>query len=132
MQLHTEWKKPAALFLSFLFVVSSLASTLYAHNCSCATTTVSFSAKKNVCTHCKPSNDCCKEKACFIKISSRYFATQASELSLSKSILPASSFVAVNNLLNLGRINEQNFYRSDILPPFSSVPLFILDRSILI
>lgn len=131
--LHTEWKKPAALLLSFLFLFSSFGLTLYARDCSCPITTFSFAAKNKCgCTYSKPGNDCCKEMACFIKIKSKYFATQAPDPNLSKYMFSPSSFVVIDDFLYSNIAKQQSFSRFDNSRPLLPVQLFIFDRSILI
>lgn len=133
MQRYRGWRKPVALLLIVLFLFSSAGVTLYAHACTCKGSSVSFSPeKKCCCTHSKAAGDCCKDTALVLKIKGKYQPADGLGWALSKADL-AGSPVAVSGILLQARLPEmQAFYRSNNSPPFLPVPLFLLDRSILI
>lgn len=130
---YHEWKKPVALLLGVIFLFSSLGLTLYAHNCPFKGSSISFSPEKKCCcsSDSKTSDNCCKNKAHQIKIKGKYCPAKGLEIKAVDFTVFSVQLILFDSL-QVGLVQKQSFHYSDPSPPSTDVPIFILDRSILI
>jgi hypothetical protein len=126
-------KKASVIFLSLLFLLSTVGLTINTHFCSMlnkSETTVF--TKKSCCAGKEEKGGCCHNETKIIKITDNYSPSQSINLSPSFSFLAIPQFAS--NLLDVFTFNNTRTFYLNIRPPLlhQGVSLSVLYRSILI
>ena len=126
-------KKVSAIFLSFLFLLSTIGLTINTHYCPMLNKSeTSIFTKKSCCEGKEEKGGCCKNETKIVKITDNYSPSQSVNLAPSFSFLTIP--ISANNLFDLTTFNNGHSFYLNIRPPLlhQGVSLPVLFRSILI
>lgn len=126
-------KKASAIFLSLLFLTSTIGLTINTHYCPMLNKSEVFLfTKKSCCEGKEEKGGCCKNETKIVKITDNYSPSQSVKVTSSFSFL--TILFSENKLFDITTFNNGHSSYLNIRPPLlhQGVSLPVLYRSILI